>query len=274
MLPAYLSMFVVGEDGRGGMSASLRRAASATVAMTSGFVVVFATFGLLFAPVAGQLQRWLPSLTVIIGLVLATLGVLILAGRSVAVRVPFLRLTADPVASPRSMFAYGVAYAIASLGCTIAPFLVVTASTFTTGDPLTGILGYAAYGVGMGLLVGVLAVAAALGSRTLAGRLRAATPYIVRAGGALLVLVGAYVSWYGWYELRLYNGGVKPDPVVEAAGRVQSHLASWVEVAGWGGIALGGLAVLVVAGLGARVRRRPRAPLPVGKSDRSPTRGG
>ncbi|WP_140692391.1 hypothetical protein [Mycolicibacterium hodleri] len=53
--------------------------------------------------------------------------------------------------------------------------------------------------------------------------------YLNRVSGALLLLVGAYVAYYGWYELRLFSGsGDAPDPIVTAAGRVQSALAGWV----------------------------------------------
>lgn len=65
------------------------------------------------------------------------------------------------------MFGYGLAYAIASLSCTIGPFLAVTAETFRSGSVLDGVLAYLAYGSGMALVVGVLAVAPALASSTL-----------------------------------------------------------------------------------------------------------
>jgi len=45
-------------------------------------------------------------------------------------------------------------------------------------------------------------------------------PYVTRIGGALLVLVGAYVAWYGLYELRVFAGGDADDPVVTAASHI------------------------------------------------------
>ena len=74
-----------------------------------------------------------------------------------------------------------------------------------------------AYAVGMGLLVGLLAVAVALARASLIGRLRAALPFVSRPSGVLLVLAGAYVAWYGWYEIRVLGGGSTEDGVVDAA---------------------------------------------------------
>ena len=49
-----------------------------------------------------------------------------------------------------------------------------------------------------------------------------------RVGGVLLLVVGAYVAWYGAWELRVLGGGAPADPVIEAAARVQRTLADWV----------------------------------------------
>lgn len=234
MLPAYLSLFIVGADPdeRPSAGASVGRALTATGAMTVGFVAVFATFGLVLTPVASAVQRWLPVATVVIGVVLIGLGLRLLAGRSVSLRLPLLRLSHDPTASPGTMVLYGVSYAVASLGCTIGPFLVVTAITFRAGNLATGVTAYVAYAVGMGLVVGVLAVGAALVGRSTAGTLRRLAPALGRLAGALLVLVGAYVSWYGWYELRVFAGQSAADPVISAASAIQNRVARGVDELG------------------------------------------
>ena len=178
----------------------------------------------------------------------AALGVVMLTGRNVLLRTPKLRAGGNPAAGLGAMALHGVSYAIASLGCTIGPFLVVTTTTFRSGDVTTGIAAYAAYAAGMGLVVGLLAVTAALAQQTVARVLRRALPHITRIGGALLVFAGGYVAWYGIYELRVYAGGDAEDPIVGAAGSVQNLFAGWVESAGAGAfaVALGGVAVLVM----------------------------
>lgn len=233
MLPAYLALFVTGDDRKPRSTpAAVGRAVIATASMTVGFVAVFSLFGLALTPIASTVQRWIPVATVVIGVVLVLLGLAMLAGRNLMLHVPFLRLAKDPLANPLTMALYGISYAVASLGCTIGPFLVVTATTFRTGSLLDGIAAYAAYAAGMGLVVGVLAIAAALTSQAAATALRRITSYLTRAAGALLVIAGAYVAWYGVYELRVYAGGTAEDPVIEAAGEIQNRLAAWVDALG------------------------------------------
>lgn len=104
------------------------------------------------------------------------------------------------------------------------------AGTFRSGSVLGGLLAYLAYGTGMTLVVGALAVATALASSAVARGARRLLPHVNRISGVLLVVVGLYVGYYGIYELRLYLGnGPANDPVVDAAGRLQGILASWVD---------------------------------------------
>jgi len=233
MLPAYLTLVVVGDDAQArSRAAAVGRALAATAVMALGFLVVFGAFGLIVAPLAVSVQRYLPAITVVIAGGLVGLGVWMLTGRQLTVLLPKLSRGA-PTARLGSMFGYGLAYAIASLSCTIGPFLVVTTATFRGGSVLDGVLAYLAYGLGMTLVVGVLATAVALASSTVTTAARRLLPHINRIGGALLVLVGLYVGYYGVYELRLYFGdGNASDPVIEAAGGIQQLLASWVDTIG------------------------------------------
>src|ERR1700742_1829397 len=98
------------------------------------------------------------------------------------------------------MFGYGVGYAIASLSCTIGPFLAVTGAAFRGGPVVQSLLIYLAYVAGMALVIGVLAVATALASVAVVERARRVLPYVNRISGALLVLAGLYVGYYGVYE--------------------------------------------------------------------------
>jgi hypothetical protein len=85
-------------------------------------------------------------------------------------------------------------------------------------------------------------------------------PYVSRIGGALLILVGLYVGYYGVYELRLFfGGGDARDPVIAAAGAIQQSLAGFVD--GIGVVPLLAVLTLVVLGavlLGNRVKNKSR----------------
>jgi cytochrome c biogenesis protein CcdA len=259
LLPAYLSVLLVSD------SASPRRAVvralRCTLALTLGYVVVFGAFGLALSPVAGVLTPRLPWLTVVLGLVLAGLGGWLTLGRSLpswGVRAPVL------TGSTWSMIAFGMAYAIASLGCAIGPFLALVATGLRASTLVDGIGLYVAYAAGMGLVVGVTAVAVALLRSSLITRTRRLLGVVPRIGGAVLVGCGLYVAYYGWYELRLARDLrlAGRDPVVAFAGSVQQRLAAWLDAIGAVPLAI----VLLALVLGVVARGRVRALPPDGPS--------
>ena len=256
LLPAYLSLLVA--DGARGRWDAVGRALAATAAMTAGFVLVFGVFGLAIAPVAGSIARHLPWVTVLIGGSLVVLGGWLLAGREVRALVPAVGSGRRVTRSAGSMALFGVSYAIASLGCTIGPFLAVVVTSFTAGDTVAGVGLFLAYAAGMGLTVGTLAVAVALASSSMVRGMRRATPVLSRAAGALLVLAGGYVAYYGWYEIRVFSGRTTQDPVVDGFGAVQSAVAGWLDGVGAGAVGVVLIVLLAVAGavrLAHRARR-------------------
>jgi cytochrome c biogenesis protein CcdA len=227
MLPVYMTLVVRG-DATGELSA-LRRAVVATIEMVLGFMTVFGAFGLLTVSAASAVQQYLPYVTVVIGIVLVGLGIWSLAGRHLPGLNPVRGGRWAPTVRGGSMFGYGIGYAIASLSCTIGPFLAVTAASFRSGLIVDGLLTYLVYAAGMSLIVGVLAIAAAFANPVGMYRMRRILPYTNRIGGALVLIVGLYVGYYGVYEIRIFNGAASPDdPVISTAGRIQSALVMWV----------------------------------------------
>ena len=130
----------------------------------------------------------------------------------------------------------------------------------------------------MGAVVGVLALASATASAGMAARMRRTGPYVARVSGALLVLAGAYVAWYGWFELRVLAGTTTGDPVVEAATGVQAAVARAVAAVGAPGLAAVALAVAAVLTTGsaaAAPSRTAHVPTPAASRPHVPdaTRG-
>jgi cytochrome c biogenesis protein CcdA len=259
LLPAYLTLLI----NRESQGNPVGRALGASAAMTAGFVAVFGAFGLVVVPLSISLGTYLSWATVIIGIGLFALGLWLLTGHELVLRLPRIA-GAAPTGGAASMVLYGITYAVASLSCTVAPFLAVMTSTFRAQSVPAGIAVLVAYAVGMGLVVGILAVAIALAQDGLVRHLRGVLPYVNRISGALLVLAGAYVAYYGVYELRLASGRISDDSVISAATAVQGAVARVIgELGPW----LLGAALAALAAIGLivhRVRRgrrqRPAAP--------------
>ena len=260
LLPAYLTLLVTGDKPT--RAVAVGRAAKMTAAMTAGFTSVFAIFGLVVAPFASSVQRFLPWFSLVIGLLILAAGIWLLTGRA----FPSFRIGsrggAPVTRSVRSMFGFGVSYALASLTCTIAPFLAVVVAAFRAESLFAGSILFLIYAAGMGLVVGTAALAVALAQQAIirgAHRMGRSVPLL---GGVLLAVVGAYVAYYGWWEIRVLGGGSTADPIIEAAASLQNWLANFTaSVGAWGFLALlGGLLLAVLMGGSAsRWRSRRRA---------------
>ncbi|WP_395155476.1 cytochrome c biogenesis CcdA family protein [Ilumatobacter sp.] len=250
LLPAYLSVLVAGTPDESEQVRATRAAAVRAIrfaaGMTIGFVAVFGLFGAVVTPLALSIERYLPYVTVAIGVALIGLGAWLLLGHSLAIRGLAGRGT-GPTQRWGSQISYGVTFAVASLSCTIAPFLAVTSTALGAASWVNAMGAFVAYGLGMGTVVLVLALAVATSSAGVAAKMRRAGPLITRSSGVLLVIAGAYVTWYGWFEIRVLSGASVDDPIISAGLEIQGQVAQWVSGLGAGPI------LLVAGSLGAVV---------------------
>lgn len=267
LLPAYLSAFL-GTEHRSGGAGAVARALAVSGALTAGFVVVFGLFGLVVTPLALSIEDELPWVTVVIGVGLVVLGVALLAGRQPTVRIPKLQRGGRD-GTMVSMFLFGVSYATASLSCTIGPFLAVTTSTFRSSSIVAGSAVFLTYAVGMGVVIGILTVALSLARAGVVHRFRSLLPRINRIAGALIVVAGVYVAYYGWYEVRVLRGGGADDPVIRRAVRIQTWLTNLVVTDRARAVGIAAIGVALAWGIVAAVRRRTR-PTGVGEPGASP----
>ena len=137
LLPTYLLLLV--DPGESTTSAALGRALRACAAMTVGFVAVFAVFAALVVPLSLAVEQHLPWVTVVIGVALVALGVRAAGrdARSASASRSWAGRRRVPAPRAPAVALYGVAYATASLSCTVAPFLAL-ASTATRTQSLAG----------------------------------------------------------------------------------------------------------------------------------------
>lgn len=207
MLPAYLGYFL-GLDNTADEpdTAGVARALVVGSAVSAGFLLLFAVAGAIVSWTSIDILHASPWLTVVIGAVVALIGLAFVAGWDPTVILPKPRGSRRDQ-GVRSMFVFGLSYAVASLSCTLPAFTGVVASTFGRESFLSGLVTFVAYGMGMAMLLMVLTLALALARQGIVNSLRRALPYVQRASGLIMALMGAYLVWYGIYEIRLINRG-------------------------------------------------------------------
>lgn len=232
LLPAYLGMIAHSATNepstRATMFRSLMRGVRFAAGMTVGFMLVFGTAAAIFLPFAGVVARTLPYVTIGIGVLLFFVGAWLLSGREIRIRkLPGFSGRA-PNAGGFSQIGYGITFSVASLSCTIGPFLAMVSVAAAADTAITSVAAFVAYALGMGLVALSLAVIVTVTSGTLVARIRNAAPVINRVSGGLLLLAGAYVAWYGWFEVRVLADPATQDPVVSAITSVQSLVSATV----------------------------------------------
>lgn len=270
LLPAYLGAFVgMKEDGN--RVAAVSRALGVSLVLTAGFVTVFGLFGIALSPVLGQIQQYAPWFTIVFGVLLVGLGVWLVTGHQLVVKIPKLN-KGGADGTLLGMYLFGVSYAVASLSCAIPNFLLVTSAAANEGSFVSRLATFVLYGIGMGVIVTVLTVAVALARSGVVNRFRALIPKMNMVAGVLLLVAGAYVAYYGWYELRLFHfDGPVEDPIVDTATNIQTWLVNRMPTtANYGWYLVGGLVIIGSAFVWTR-RRRPEGPeIEPGPNDTEP----
>ncbi len=199
MLPGYLA-FLLGQ-GTGQNRPPAWSGIWAGLVMTAGFLTVFSLLGLLGTGLGQILDGWLRWTTVLIGLALVAAGVWQGLGRSLPGLGGADRLAgAIGQAGPRrglvAVYVYGLAYAVASLGCTLPLFLALVAGTASSASALGGAVAFLAYAGGMGLVATALSTAAVGSREVLSVRLATWMPVVQRASAVVLGAVGLYLVYY------------------------------------------------------------------------------
>jgi cytochrome c-type biogenesis protein len=216
MLPAYLSYFLgIERTGDDQAEAGVLRALVVGAVVSLGFAALFGVAGAIISWTSISIERYASWVTIVIGLVLVVLGARFLRGWEPRLAVPRL----DKGGRDRSlwsMFVFGLSYAIASLSCTIGPFMTAVAGTFRHSNFVSGVAVFGAYGLGMAVLLMALTLTLALARHSLLRGLRASLPYIQRVSGGIMVITGAYLTWYGIYEIRVQRGSLGTSGPVDA----------------------------------------------------------
>lgn len=248
MLPAYMSWFLGLEAGEEAQDVGVLRSLAVGASVALGFVAVFAAAGLIVRQISSAFGEWFPWMTMAVGLVLIPIGIARLVGKDIKLRVPrWQRGPRDR--GLRSMVLFGVSYATVSLSCTIGPFLTAVAGTFSQSSFVSGLAVFGAYAAGMAVVLMALTLALGLAKDSMVRHLRRVLPHVGRISGALLIVAGAYVAYYGWYANAITNGRDAPAGPVTWVERTSNEVSSFVNRVGETrlGFILAGLLITVLA---------------------------
>ena len=185
--------------------------------------------------VVGAVTTWFTSwlvanakyVTGIAGVVFVVLGVAMLFGFKPSFAAPGLSSVGRRDRTVRSMFVYGVVYAVVSLSCTLVLFMPLL---FDGDGVRAGVINGAAFALGMGLLVTALTVSLAVANHALLRVLRSAMQHVQLLAAAFVLLSGVYLLYYFWVvDVNGESGRAHrrrravPDPDHHVAQRQLAH---------------------------------------------------
>jgi cytochrome c-type biogenesis protein len=255
LLPTYL-MYFLGMQGAapGTQRATMRRALLVSLAVSAGFLSVFLVAGVISYNFTNWINENAKYATGAIGLALLVLGVAMLFGYKLPFMTPTISTGDAPERTMRAMFVFGIAYAVASIGCTIGLFIATVFSTTAREGVVAGVGNVVAYGAGMALLVSALTVALASANTSLLKFLRGSLRFVDRIAAGFVVLSGLYLLWYFyWVDIR-----EEGDPVTDWALARQAQASTFLNDH-WQ--IVGVVMAAIVVGAAAYVMTRP-APSP------------
>jgi cytochrome c-type biogenesis protein len=202
MLPAYLSLYVGAREEefvKRSASARALRALLVSVAVSSGFVLLFGAAGVVVAAGGHALLGVMPWVGVSIGVVLSAVGLWMLAGRGLYASF-FQRIAgrvgSPKLATPKGFFLFGLGYGAASLSCTLPVFLVVVGSGIAAGGFLPAIARFMGFALGMASVIVTLTLALAFFKGGLVAWFGRAMPHVRLASAVLLLGAGVYLVLY------------------------------------------------------------------------------
>jgi cytochrome c biogenesis protein CcdA len=212
LLPAYL-LYFLGIDS--GQRAPLQRALKVSAAVSAGFLSVFLVVGTISRLFTQWIELRAKYAGFAVGLILMVFGIAMLLGwkPSFSTALPGAKRDSSLLA----MFIFGIAYAVASIGCTIGLLTTVILGSIGTNGFVSGVVSIAMYGLGMSLLVTALTVALAAAKTSVSRVLKSGLRYVDKIAAAFITLTGAYLTWY-WY------GAITER---ESLGNVVSNVENW-----------------------------------------------
>ena len=225
LLPAYLARQLASAP-RVGTAAAAGEALAVAALATLGFLLVFASFGSAVALAGHVIAGSFPWVGLVVGILLALVGLAILVGHPPTLRLPQLGARARTSRLPGELV-FGIGYGLASLSCAL-PLFLATLGTALTGSLSTSLLSFVAYALGMGTVLTLLALAAALSRQGLERALRRLLPYLERASGVLLLVAGAYVADYWAVAIWRPPSGSTAAAPLTAGGWLATTFSTWL----------------------------------------------
>ena len=252
LLPTYLIFFLgTREEPNLKTGERLRRALVVSSGISIGFLAIFFVIGVISRLFTQWIELNAKYASLAIGIVLVIGGARMLTGWTPKFAVP--QLGGVQTKTFRATVVYGVAYAVASIGCTIGFLTTAVFGSIALHGFVSCVLSILLYGLGMAMLVTALTVSLAFAKTGLLTIVKNQLHLIQRLGAIFVTLTGIYLVFY-WYAAI---SETRSASFVTRIERWQTRVASFLQQQGAFRLAV--VLTLVVAMAVVASRRKARA---------------
>lgn len=186
LLPGYISYYL-------GSERSVGKALSSGFACTTGIIAVFAVIGGLASSLGVLVSQLIPVLDLVAGAVVILMGIIMLTGIELP-PIP-LRTKTSKRKGLIGLFAFGIAYGLAAVGCSAPIFFSILFYAMAKGL-ISGTVTFIAYAVGMGVPLIVTSLLVAEAKEIMIRKITNATVWFQKIGGILLIIIGIYLFYF------------------------------------------------------------------------------
>ncbi len=227
LLPTYLIFFLgTREETELATSERMRRALVVSSGISIGFLAIFFVIGVISRLFTQWIELNAKYASLAIGIVLVIGGARMLSGWTPKFAMP--QIGGVQTKTFRATVIYGVAYAVASIGCTIGFLTTAVFGSIALHGFVSGVFSILLYGLGMAMLVTALTVSLAFAKTGIVTVIKNRLHIIQRLGAILVTLTGIYLVLY-WYAAISEE---KSTSFVTRIERWQTTVASFLQQQG------------------------------------------
>ncbi|HIE23426.1 MAG TPA: hypothetical protein EYP68_04270 [Candidatus Korarchaeota archaeon] len=197
MLPSYISYFLRRSERSEKLISLVFNGIKVGLITSLGFLVVLVISGSLISLALIQIGKLIPYFVIAIGMAFVFLGVLYIAGlnRSFSLFLKVSHLIHKRYGRRLGPFLYGVAYALAAMGCSLPLFLVIVSGSAAFGTS-SALLSLASYFGGMVTLMIPISILTSVSGGIISQKFMSVMHYVERTTGLILLATGLYLIWY------------------------------------------------------------------------------
>ena len=227
LLPTYLIFFLgTREEPNLSTAERLRRALIVSSGISIGFLAIFFVIGVISRLFTQWIELNAKYASLAIGVVLLVGGARMLTGWTPKFASP--QMNGVQSKTFRATIIYGLAYAVASIGCTIGFLTTAVFGSIALNGFVSGVFSILLYGLGMAMLVTALTVSLAFAKTGLVTVIKSRLNIIQRLGAFFVTLTGVYLMFYWWAAIS----EIRSTKFVARIERWQTRVASFLQQQG------------------------------------------